>query len=170
MKTNKLKIASLIKYLKSIELWKLQQIVYILQKEGLDFGMSFRYAAYDPYSDDLQFELDYLVEKGILIERHDQGVYTYIFNTNTGDTRTDEVSDTKIRDKSELVDYLSSLSVIDIETVGSIYFLKGKLDPTYKDDENVKKKIRILKPDLNGTVESAYEIYHEIKRTHISVC
>ncbi|MFL5789400.1 MAG: hypothetical protein ACJ748_15175 [Flavisolibacter sp.] len=47
---------------------KLQKIIYILQQKGFDFDYVFKYALYGPYSEELQLEIDFLNDIGILRE------------------------------------------------------------------------------------------------------
>lgn len=56
---------------------KLQKIIHLLKSSGAEFPFSYRYHYYEPYSSQLQSDIDQLVHQAFLIKKSDNGAYTY---------------------------------------------------------------------------------------------
>ena len=136
---------------------KLQKILYILQTKGvIDFELDYTYALYGPYSEDLQLEIDYLISIGYLKESIDGNTYNYELNDKFPlPINTDEIiaSENLI---SELLEKESQL----LEVTSTIYYLKSD---NYKDEKIIEQKLKLLKPNLENKIESAFELYTSLE-------
>ena len=157
------KLISLVKLAESIEgRKKFQKIIFILQNEGLDFGKNFKYANFGPYSIDLQIEFDALVNRSVLFEKENNGAFIYSYNKVNHYFPMQEISP-EIREKSNLINYLTEKAPQELELVSTIYFLKNK-GSEYSNNEIVKRKIAYLKPHLTHKITSAFKIFEKIKK------
>lgn len=56
---------------------KLQKMIHLLKSAGNEFPFKFRYHHYGPYSSQLQSEMNRLVSEGFIVEKLEDGTYTY---------------------------------------------------------------------------------------------
>jgi uncharacterized protein YwgA len=137
---------------------KLQKIVYILQEKSLvDFELGYKYALYGPYSEDLQIEVEYLASIGFLKEEANVGTY----ELNESFPLKIEVND-GVKMSEDLISQLLSKESQLLEVTSTIYYLRSH---QYKEESLMKKKIQLLKPNLQDRIESAFEFYSSLEET-----
>ena len=135
---------------------KLQKMVYLLQKAGLDFNKTFRYHYYGPYSTELQLEIDALVDMSLLTESRNGYAYGYsIAGGNDAHAGGYEFS----KRISSLIDYLNGVPAQVLELASTFAYLGER---GYGDFDAVQKKALALKPDLASKASSAKEVYDRI--------
>lgn len=134
---------------------KLQKIAYILKNNGVNFEEDFKYHYYGPYSGDLQLELDELIDNDVIIEK---GSNPYLYRLNYDYFR--QIDESNLKDKKELILFLTKQHYRDLELVATIYYL---LNQGYTGKALVNK-LKILKPNLVGRINNAFNILNEIKK------
>jgi len=135
---------------------KLQKIVYLLQVAGFDFGKTFRYHYFGPYSTDLQLEIDALVDRELLLETRSGSAYSYKVanipsNGNPELFKTDQMK--------PLIDYLNNYESQELELAATLVYLH---ENHYGDFDSISKKAKILKPDLESKLPNAKIVYERI--------
>lgn len=136
---------------------KLQKVIYILQNKGLiDFDLDYKYALYGPYSQDLQLEIDYLMDIKFLEQT---GGNSYVYEIKEDFPITVNIEDNIIENKI-LIDNLLSRESQLLEVASTIYYLKSY---HYKEQNEIEEKIKLLKPNLQNKIESAFELYSELE-------
>jgi uncharacterized protein YwgA len=135
---------------------KLQKIVYILQeKDFIDFELDYKYALYGPYSEGLQIELEYLSKIGFLREgesnvyQHDES-FPIKIDINDGVEMNRDLISKLLQKESQL-----------LEVTSTIYYLKSR---HYSEREYIEKKIKLLKPNLEDKIESAFNLYNSLEQ------
>jgi hypothetical protein len=142
---------------------KIQKIVYILQNEGVEFEKDYKYANFGPYSVDIQLELNFLVQRKVLIEMLEESTYTYSYNSkNTYYPIGDKEIDKQIRSKESLIRFLNLQNSSELEVLSTIYFIKNK-GKEYDDNEIVRRKIVYLKPHLKDKFDDSIRLFEKIR-------
>ncbi|MBA7521229.1 hypothetical protein ES705_13333 [subsurface metagenome] len=136
---------------------KIQKMVFILKNEGVPFNEKYKYYPVGPYSSDLQLEVIDLIERNF-------------FKTDGNIPQTIKINirfkledDPDISEKKELIKFLKNLDIFDLEIISTIYYL---LDLGYMGENQIKKKIKILKPSLSKKLNSGYTNYEKIKENY----
>lgn len=135
---------------------KLQKMVYLLEKAGMDFGKTFRYHYYGPYCTELQLEIDALVDMGVLAERHNGYAYTY----SVADGSDLAAEWEPCERNSALIAYLNGLAPQVLELAATLVYLNER---DYGNFETVKKKALTLKPDLGSRMTEAVAVVDEVR-------
>ena len=135
---------------------KLQKMVYLLQKAGLDFNKTFRYHYYGPYSTELQLEIDALVDMSLLTESRNGYTYGYSI-AGENDAHAGGYGFSKRI--SSLIDYLNGVPAQVLELASTLAYLGER---GYGDFDAIQKKALALKPDLASKASSAKEVYDRI--------
>jgi uncharacterized protein YwgA len=137
---------------------KLQKIIYILQTKGvIDFELDYTYALYGPYSEDLQLEIEYLVTIGYLKEFIEGNTYNYELNKNFPISIT---ADENISSNRGLISELLNKESQLLEVTSTIYYLKSY---NYEGEEEISQKLKLLKPNLEDKISSAFELYSALE-------
>ncbi len=137
---------------------KLQKIIFILQQKGADFQENFIFHYYGPFSYDLQFEIDDLVESGLINET---GNVNFTYRLNESRSSTLDRNDSLYTYES-LIQKLNSQSSPLLELVATIYYLKAN---GYNDDEKIVKKVKVLKPNLIKHKKDAFSLIAELENS-----
>lgn len=131
---------------------KLHKIVYLLQKAGETFDQEFRYYHYGVFSHSLAYDLDYAKENGIIRESYADGLGYVI---ELPDVIGDRKSARSRRDStSQLTKTLAGMSPQLLEALSTIVYLHSN----YYSGENLKRKLRELKPNLVGQFRKAFAL------------
>ena len=139
---------------------KLQKVIYILQSKGLiDFELDYKYALYGPYSEDLQLEIDYLTNIGYLKESTEGNAYNYELNAEF--PLSIERDENIVKNEDLISELLSKESQL-LEVTSTIYYLKSY---NYKEREAIEQKIKLLKPNLQDKISSAFELYSSLEHS-----
>ena len=125
---------------------KLQKIIYLLQYSGKDFEMNYYYHYYGPYSSDLQIEVQYLVERGFLLEKKAGDTYVYEISKEGEDflRNYEEKFASESVFNLEAIDELNKKNASFLELLSTYVYL---LETGY-DKEKAIEKVKKLKPDL----------------------
>ena len=134
---------------------KFQKLVYILKNHGADFKYKFKYHYFGPYSTNLQLEIEELVDQGVLIEK---GFNPYIYQIR--DEMVNNINMAVLDDKKELITYLNSQDYQKLELLSTIYYL---INTGIKNKEVIRNKLKILKPNLEHKIDSAFAIYQKLQ-------
>ena len=132
---------------------KFQKMVYILQREGINFPEKFRYHYYGPYSDVLQLEIDALKDAGYIDQEESRFCYTL-----KGEAESDE----EISAFKELIEHLNDQDPQILELVATIYYIKEKY-PSYSKEMTIDETNR-LKPHLHRKIPEAIKLYDHIQK------
>ena len=139
---------------------KLQKVIYILQTKGLvNFELDYKYALYGPYSQDLQLQIDYLTIIGFLKET---GKTNYTYEVNNKFPIPINVEDDINENKSFIEELLNKESQL-LELTSTIYYLKSY---NYKEQDDIEKKLSLLKPNLKSKIKGAFELYSSLENSN----
>lgn len=136
---------------------KFQKIVYLLKNHGVDFSEKFKYHYFGPYSSELQLEIEELVEQGIIKERS-SNPYVYMID----DKFINEINDDILKEKKALIDLLVNEDYQDLELLATIHYL---VNNNLKDENALKNKLKMLKPQLKNRIDYAFSLYKEELQT-----
>lgn len=139
---------------------KLQKIVYILKNLGADFEENFSLYIYGPFSNDLQLEMDFLVNKEFVKEIPQNGwaYTTYSYELVPEKIEKKDTLETLSKYKTS-IEFLNSLSARDLEVLATIFYLKQS---DYETDVAIRAKLQSLKPDLSDSFDKGFELYSTI--------
>src|SRR5690625_2809052 len=139
---------------------KLQKIVHLLKNRGAPFHFNDRYHHYGPYSTALQAEMDYLVESNLVIEKMEQGAYTYILSEDGEELKNflEQERDLSLPMNEQLLSKLLAESSPFLELVSTYVFLLKIGHP----HEEAFEKPSELKPHLGSRLEEAVQFYEEL--------
>lgn len=138
---------------------KLQKMIHLLKSSGVDFPFRYRYHHYGPYSSQLQSEIDQLVYQDFLIEKPDNGAYTYVITAkgkNFKQMLETEGGFTFSLNKCVL-DELEKESTPFLEMYSTYVFLRETGDT----DEEAFDKAKELKPHLAELLEQVVVKYEK---------
>jgi len=143
---------------------KLQKTVYLLGCSGLDMPLDYEYHYYGPYSSQLQEEVDYLVDHGLLEEIYDDSTYSYnITSKGLILKKTLEQSGTYHIDiDKDLVSLMMNKNSQFLEMVSTYAFF---INLDYSKSDAARKALD-LKPKLKYLAEEAFSFAEE----HNLVC
>ncbi len=138
---------------------KLQKTVYLLGCAGLDIPFDYEYHYYGPYSSQLQEELYYLVDRGLLEEIYDDSTYSYHITPKGLELKTTlEQSGTYHIDiDKDLVDRMMTKNSQFLEMVSTYVFF---INLGYSRSTAAKKALD-LKPKLKYLAEEAFSFAEE---------
>jgi len=140
---------------------KFQKIIFILQQKGADFKENFFFHYYGPFSYDLQFEIDDLVESGLINE---SGNVNFTYTLNESISSTLDINNS-IYSYASLIHKLNSQPSPLLELVATMCYLKVN---GYNDNEKIEKKVKFLKPNLvNRYKKGAFSLLAELENERI---
>lgn len=134
---------------------KLQKITYILKNNGVNFEEDFKYHHYGPYSGDLQLKLEELIDNNVITEN---GSNPYLYKLS--DDYSMQIDESDLKDKKELILFLTKQHFRDLELVATIYYL---LNQGYT-GKALENKLKILKPNLVNRINNAFNILKKIEK------
>lgn len=156
---------------------RFKKIIYILKQQGAPFDEEFTYInLYGMHSAKLMMELDYLVDNDIVTETKIDHCFEYKYEKEILMSWNEQekklvliepkigidklIKDSIINKYKNIIKFLNSKSYLMLELVSTIYYLKDK---GYSDNDKLKRKLQVLKPNLSSKIEEAYNIYNQIK-------
>ena len=136
------------------------KIVYIMQNNGVDFDLNFTLNVFGPYSIDLNYEIETLINQNIIVKENNpnSNVETcYKLNNEKEIFAHDELLESKqIKD---IVSFLKDgVDSDELELIATMYYLKNS---DYNDDM-IRLKLETLKENIFSKYEAAYEKYTRI--------
>lgn len=139
---------------------KLQKIIHLLTSAGTDFPFRYRYHHYGPYSSQLQFEMDQLVEQGYINEKLINGAYDYSITEKGKEfrQRLKDEANYAFEINEKLFNQLIDRETPFLEMFSTYVFLREKGDS----EEEARQTAAQLKPKLTFYLDEAarsYETY-----------
>lgn len=137
---------------------KFQKLVYILKHKGFEFNEDYTYYYYGPYSSGLQMEIDALVHSELLNEHVKGSTYEYCITCKANEyIKNYSYSE----EQASFINMLNEQPVSILELVSVFYYLKGN---GYAEKSSILNKTRILKPELVGYIDEAYNLFSCIEK------
>jgi len=134
---------------------KFQKLVYILKCKKLEFHFDFIYYYYGPYSSTLQLTIDELVDENFIDEKRTSSSYLYYLKS---DNKPEE--DPEISRNRDLIKQINEMDIKNLELISTFFYL----DEMGISDENLLKyRCSILKPNLTDRLEEMFKTYLELK-------
>ncbi|WP_018130887.1 hypothetical protein [Effusibacillus pohliae] len=139
---------------------KFQKMVHLLTSSGADFPFTFEYHHFGPYSAELQEEIAFLVQQGLLAESKENEAYVYRI-TEKGRAFKENLENSgvcRFHLAEAVVASLSEKNPQFLEMVSTYAFL---LESGY-DVHSAAEKAADLKPHLRAHLEEAVGFYHTV--------
>lgn len=132
---------------------KLHKMVYLLQIIGEDFGQDYVYHNYGVFSPTLAYDLDFAKSNHLVDESFDENKgYTIKIGTPFGESSPHKLG---VSNKSvALISQLARLRPQEIEVISTIVYLSRN----YYSGNELKAKLRQLKPSLSKDYETGYRV------------
>lgn len=143
---------------------KVQKMVHLLEVSGTELPFKYEYHFYGPYSAEVQEEIGFLVQQGLLDEIKHDGAYEYVI-TEKGRAFKATLEDDggyHVPIDKRLLNSMTNESSQFLEMVSTYAFL---IDSGY-DAPAAKEKALELKPHLERFVDKAVNYYNGQIRIH----
>lgn len=138
---------------------KVQKMIHLFEISGVELSFKYEYHHFGPYSAELQAELNFLVNQGLLDETKAEGAYVYAITDKGKEFKEKLQAEEEYQiyfDDGLLHEFMSKSSQF-LEVVSTYAYL---LDLGY-DHEYAKANTLQLKAHLEGYVEEAIQFYNE---------
>jgi uncharacterized protein YwgA len=136
---------------------KFQKLIFILKCKKMDFEFNFTYYYYGPYSSTLQLTIDDLVDEAFLDETRTSSSYLYVLRTGSKPEENDEISRNR-----ELIKQINEIDTKNLELISTFFYLD---EMGIIDENHLKHRCSILKPNLTDRIEECFNTYLELKAT-----
>lgn len=138
---------------------KLQKMIHLLKSSGADFPFKYRYHHYGPYSSQLQYEMNQLVEQDFLQEKRENGAYTYKMTADGRKFKAMLETDggLSFQLNQDVLEKLVKKSTPFLEMFSTYAFLIESGDTRGQ----AKEKAAQLKPHLVTFLDEAIDLYEE---------
>ena len=134
------------------------KLVYIMQNNDVDFDLNFTLNVFGPYSIDLNYEIETLVNQNIIETEHisDSNLEKrYKLKKEREIFAQDEV----LESKQNIVNFLkNNVDSDELELIATMYYLKN----SNYNNAMIKLKLETLKEKIFGKYETAYKKYTQI--------
>ena len=136
------------------------KLVYIMQNNGVDFDLNFTLNVFGPYSIDLNYEIEALINQNIIKNEKstDQNINNlYKLNQEKSLFAKDEL----LESKKDIVHFLKdNVDSDELELIATMYYLKN----SDYNEVMIKLKLSTLKENIFGKYDSALEKYTIINK------
>lgn len=143
---------------------KVQKIIHLLEVSGVNLPFKYAYHHYGPFSVELQEELNFLVNQGLLSETKEDAAYVYEI-TEKGKQFKQKLETEeryKVMFNEELLETLTKENSQFLELVSTYAYL---IDIGYEENF-AKQKALELKPHLSKYIDTAVKFYNEQIKYH----
>ncbi|BAB07536.1 YwgA family protein [Halalkalibacterium halodurans] len=139
---------------------KLQKMVYIAKKVEMPFSERYKFHMYGPYSEELTLRVEELCNLGFVTElKEDKGnYYQYRYSLSEEGKKFLELHEADVLEGKRIIEQMNEQSSRFLELVSTLLYFED-LSP-----EEVKEKVKTLKPKQNYTDEDIEEASSFIKR------
>jgi uncharacterized protein len=136
---------------------KLQKMIHLFEVSGLDLPFKYEYHHFGPFSAELQEEINFLVNQGMLNESKEDAAYVYNITEKGKEFKEKLKSEENytVSFKGELLEAFVKENSQFLEIVSTYAYL---LDTGYE-EEYAKEKAMELKPHLSKYIDSAIDFY-----------
>lgn len=138
---------------------KLQKMIHLFKVSGMDLPFKYEYHHYGPFSAELQEEINFLYQQGMLNEFKEDATYVYEITEKGREFKEKLNTEEKysIIFKEELLEALMQENSQFLEVVSTYAFF---IESGYE-DEYAKEKTMELKPHLKRYLDSAINFYEK---------